>query len=397
LPGLNEGQADHDNLRAALATLIERQETEAAQQLAGALGLFWYHRGFWSEGRRWLEQALALPGTASPPVAARALCRLGLLATAQADNDRATSALDAGFAVAQASGDEATMANIRLIRGDMAADAGDFEAALAELQEAGVFYNELGESAWLVQIGMSLGVAAAGLGDDDAAEAHFVAALANARANDEDWGEAVVLALVGRLHGDRRQFDEAAACFRPAFAVLRDLDCVYDLRRFMPDVANAATARGEANRAARLLGAVAAADAHFGFRPTPVERDRLERARAATQAILGNETLATAWEAGQGMSWSDLVAETVRLVAEPNESAALVPTDRATSERGAMLSPRERDVLRLIVAGRTDREIAAELSLSYRTVTSYVHNLLTKLDVSSRTAAAAYAIRHDFA
>jgi DNA-binding NarL/FixJ family response regulator len=54
-------------------------------------------------------------------------------------------------------------------------------------------------------------------------------------------------------------------------------------------------------------------------------------------------------------------------------------------------------VLRLIVAGRTDREIATELSLSYRTVTSYVAHLLTKLDLPSRAAAAAYAVRHDLA
>jgi len=51
------------------------------------------------------------------------------------------------------------------------------------------------------------------------------------------------------------------------------------------------------------------------------------------------------------------------------------------------------DVLRLLAEGQSDREIAEALSLSYRTVTSYVTNIFTKLQVESRTAAATYAVR----
>jgi DNA-binding NarL/FixJ family response regulator len=77
---------------------------------------------------------------------------------------------------------------------------------------------------------------------------------------------------------------------------------------------------------------------------------------------------------------------------------ALAPAlERATPGAGASLSPRERDVLRLIVDGRTDREVAAELSLAYRTVTTYVTSLLAKLDLPSRAAAAAFAVRHGLA
>jgi DNA-binding CsgD family transcriptional regulator len=83
-------------------------------------------------------------------------------------------------------------------------------------------------------------------------------------------------------------------------------------------------------------------------------------------------------------------------------SPALGPVPTPTAKRpsrnaGIALSAREREVLRLIVDGRTDRAIAAELSLSYRTVTTYVTSVLTKLDLPSRTAAAVYAIRHGLA
>ena len=57
------------------------------------------------------------------------------------------------------------------------------------------------------------------------------------------------------------------------------------------------------------------------------------------------------------------------------------------------LSGREIEVLRLLTRGLTDREIGDALSISPRTASYHVTNLLTKLDLESRTAAAAFAIR----
>lgn len=59
-----------------------------------------------------------------------------------------------------------------------------------------------------------------------------------------------------------------------------------------------------------------------------------------------------------------------------------------------LLSPRELEVLRLIALGRTNRAIAEELFLSEKTVARHVSNILTKLSVSSRAAATAYAYEH---
>lgn len=59
------------------------------------------------------------------------------------------------------------------------------------------------------------------------------------------------------------------------------------------------------------------------------------------------------------------------------------------------LSPREVEVLRLVAAGKTNQAIAAELFISDRTVERHVSNILTKIGVGSRTAAAAYAFAHE--
>lgn len=61
------------------------------------------------------------------------------------------------------------------------------------------------------------------------------------------------------------------------------------------------------------------------------------------------------------------------------------------------LTSRECQVLRLVAAGRTNRQIAAELVVSEHTVARHLSKIFAKLDVSSRTAAAAFAHAHDLA
>ena len=59
------------------------------------------------------------------------------------------------------------------------------------------------------------------------------------------------------------------------------------------------------------------------------------------------------------------------------------------------LTPREVEVLRLVATGASNREIADVLVISDKTVARHVANMFTKLDVSSRAAATAFAYEHD--
>jgi DNA-binding NarL/FixJ family response regulator len=61
------------------------------------------------------------------------------------------------------------------------------------------------------------------------------------------------------------------------------------------------------------------------------------------------------------------------------------------------LTVREAEVLRLVAAGKTNREIAAELVLSERTVARHLDNIFSKLGVGTRTAAATFAVREGLA
>jgi DNA-binding CsgD family transcriptional regulator len=63
----------------------------------------------------------------------------------------------------------------------------------------------------------------------------------------------------------------------------------------------------------------------------------------------------------------------------------------------ARLTPREIEVLRLVAAGRTNREIARILVISERTVINHLSNIFTKTGAENRAAAAAFALRHHLA
>lgn len=70
-------------------------------------------------------------------------------------------------------------------------------------------------------------------------------------------------------------------------------------------------------------------------------------------------------------------------------SRMMPPTDPL-----AQLSPRERDILRWLARGLSNKEIALTTDLTEQTVKSYVRDILSKLDVTNRTQAALLAVQH---
>ncbi len=72
-------------------------------------------------------------------------------------------------------------------------------------------------------------------------------------------------------------------------------------------------------------------------------------------------------------------------------------TQPAREAVGRRLTARELDVLRLIAAGRTNNEIATQLSLSVRTVARHITNIYAKIGARSKADATAYALRHRLA
>jgi ATP/maltotriose-dependent transcriptional regulator MalT len=83
------------------------------------------------------------------------------------------------------------------------------------------------------------------------------------------------------------------------------------------------------------------------------------------------------------------------LGARPDLERAEALTNRVKAGLPGGLTPREVDVLRLVASGKTNRVIASDLVLSEKTVARHMSNIFTKLGISSRAAATAYAYEHD--
>jgi DNA-binding CsgD family transcriptional regulator len=106
----------------------------------------------------------------------------------------------------------------------------------------------------------------------------------------------------------------------------------------------------------------------------------------ACRALGDDETAALELEAARGVF--------AQLGAAQDLARVDSLTQHALSIDAHGLTPRELQVLRLVAAGETNKAIAAELVLSERTVDRHVSNIFTKLRVSSRAAATAYAYKH---
>ena len=113
---------------------------------------------------------------------------------------------------------------------------------------------------------------------------------------------------------------------------------------------------------------------------------RVSLARA--YRALGDETSAHAELEGARATLADLGAA-------PDVAAVDALLGGSSAPGG--LSGREVEVLRLVAAGRSNREVAKTLAISERTVARHLSNIFTKLDVATRTEAAAYAFRHGIA
>jgi DNA-binding NarL/FixJ family response regulator len=84
---------------------------------------------------------------------------------------------------------------------------------------------------------------------------------------------------------------------------------------------------------------------------------------------------------------------------DPAIAKRLMASMRASKpeDPGAELTSREREILRMVAAGKANKQIAAELVISERTARTHVSNILRKLDLSSRTQAALWAVREGLA
>jgi non-specific serine/threonine protein kinase len=380
-------EADHANLRAALAWLGQQDDVGRLVRLVSALSDFWYSHSHYWEGRAWFEQVLTHEAAGWED--ARVLVGFGRLLSFQGEMGRAEDLLASGVAIARESGDTVTTAAGLLRQGWNAGQRGAYGQAAALLDDALIQAAAIEEPRIAASItGMvlaNLGLVARWQGDLATARAKFERSLRLCREHGYTLGVIRSLSDLGSVARDAGDFADAVAFYRECLAHIGDRGDLRVAGDVLEGAGIVAAGWGQPEQAARILGAAEAVREASGIQNAdPTDRPAYDRAVAAVGAALGEHGFQEAWSIGRGLSLASATAEVEALA----PAASTAGSSRATSG----LSARERDVLALLAAGHTNPEIGAALFISARTVDNHVAHILAKLGAPTRTAAVAAAL-----
>jgi predicted ATPase/DNA-binding CsgD family transcriptional regulator len=373
---IEELAADYENVRAALETAATREPCGARSLLVATNDLFFFLGQ--ADGMRFAEVLLERCPRLDRE-RAEVLITAGTLAMAAADAELARGTLGDALALSTRLGEPDLEGWAHLFLGLTETLHGRVGDGRPHLDAACELHRRTGR-----RIGWARATAALGLTllmEDDPARAHALIedALEVNVALGDLWGQGQCHLYLGIIAGDtgaerdvtRIHFRSAVECLRPFRAGPLLPVAIVGLAGLLLD--------HEPAKALRLTAAAYDVRARLGGDFPPFFRERIERVHAAAKAAAGRDA-PSAWAAGQRLGFDAAIA-------------------LALGDRGALripdtgLSRRELDVVRLVAAGLANKEVAARLHLSVRTVESHVRSSLAKAGVENRTQLATWA--HD--
>ncbi len=360
-------ESENGNIRSSLAWTVEGkpERTETALRLCGALARTWDMRGYASEGRRWLRQALKLaegsngdvggaPGAAlvvdSIPAVVRikALIAAGSLASVQGDHLEASSFNQRALELCEKTGNKAAMGTCLLNLGTSANHLGEYAKGRAFHEQALAIYRELGNKPGIARTLLNMGFGAHNRGDLALARTFYEESLALRREIGDQYGTALALgnlALLSRTEGD---YTRARALVEESLSLRRGIGDQFGIAHCFMTLAELAYAEHDNTRAADLykqslrlmqkvgdaemiamcldmlaevvvnLGEVeqgialwGAADAIREALSTPVPavlREHYETTIARVRTECGEDTFERAWEQGRTLSTEQSIA-----------------------------------------------------------------------------------------
>jgi predicted ATPase/DNA-binding CsgD family transcriptional regulator len=381
----------HDNTRAALTWLCERQDTARAIRLAGALWQFWWWRSHLAEGRQRLEQVLALPGASMQGDSwARVLTGAGALSETQGDYEAAESYHDRAVASWQKLGDDRGLATSLLFRWLVAFNAGDLERMAAHSSESLRLFTGLDDQWGIAMSYMEQGVEAMRREANDEADLSLAKGIAGFKAIEDRWGVAICNGVAGNVATNRKDYAGAARMLKESLSDLLLLDDLWGVATVMPASARLAMEQKAYEHGVRISGAIAGMHHTMGAPLKIPFRIRFEENLDRAKKALGEERFDRVFSEGHMMT----PAEAVQTAKIPIESGKAVIEPSAFDALPFKLSPRELEVLRVHVRGLSAKEVGDELFISVSTVRTHIENIKNKFGVSTNREVIAYAFEH---
>jgi DNA-binding NarL/FixJ family response regulator len=427
---LHSLELEHDNLRAALAWCLAVGEPRLGLDAAGLLGWFWKVRGHLGEGRARLAGLIALAGGERTALhaealfvaaslalqqsdygAARALYSesleirrelgddagllgplsgLGATAMQQGDHAAAEKSFEEALSIQRALDDRLGMAESLNSLANLAHERGDLSAARAFYEQSEALNSEVGYRVDVVR--HNLGVVAQEQGDLRTARAHFEYSAQIKRSLGDAPGLALSLTKLGEVVAAQGDLAGAHAWLGQGLTLQRDLGDRPGIAFVLERFAMVAATHDRPRQALQLAGASDALREQIGAPLGAAARSSLEAMLTAARCRLEPDVAEAMWRQGRAMTVEQAIdCAMTRPAAERTDGAAARSSHQSATGR---LTRREREVAALIGRGLTNRQIASELVVSERTADVHVSNILSKLELTSRTQLALWAVKN---
>jgi tetratricopeptide (TPR) repeat protein len=305
-------------------TLQVAGRAETALRIGVALVFFWWMRGYLSEGRSWLERALA-SSVPSRPILAKALVAAGRLALLQRDVEPARAYFEQGLILFQEArdiwGTAWALTGLAEIESDTERKRALAEKSLAQFRSTGDHWG-IGFALY------TLAELARLSGEDTRAATLFEESAAMFRAAGDQRGIGFVLLSLGRtwLHvGDHVR---AASVLAESLALLAGVeDRGTGMAAVLQGLGSLAHERGDQERAAKLYGAAEALHEAAGTRRL-IDHEDWKRSVTRMPERLGDDKFMAAWGDGRAMTLEQAIAYALEGAGEANQTDRFQPTPR---------------------------------------------------------------------
>jgi non-specific serine/threonine protein kinase len=427
---LDRLDAELGNLRAAIAVSQAQPDPEPGLRLTASLWVYWQAHGHAAEAVSALRALLDTPAAQGMTLPrARALGAAGHLLQLTGDYSIAGAYCEEALAIARAAGDDHLVAELLTERAWLLVRQGQPGAALPLIEQGLHLGYRLGEPHLTARLlsarayatnvqGDPAGAARdngealrlvrrtgdrlyAGtllsnlsdyelwIGDLDAARRHLAESIDIARALNARHSAVIAtfnLGLTEYLDGSP---GAAEALFTESLELARRMGMKRHAAYALLGLALAGRGEADPGWSARMHGAADQALAALGHRLQPLEARLARLDRERLRAAMGVEDFEAEYAAGRALDLAQVQAALERT----GTAAGRPQGGAAPGTTVAVLTERERDVLKLVAQGQSNKDIARRLVISEHTVHRHLANILRKLDLPSRTAAAAWGVR----
>ena len=308
---LSRLENDHDNMRETLRWCTNPGTEKSQFELLGALWEFWAIRGYLTEGRAWMANALAKDSSQTTEKA-KALRGAGVLAQQQGDYTSALRLYEESLGIYKALENKSGVSKVLNNLGNLAYDQGEYERARLLCEESLSTQRELGNKLGIAKLLSNLGSIAYGQHDYTKARSLHEESLAIKRKLGDKFGISISLVDLAQLSQKQGESKVAEALYAESLKIKQDLGDNQGIGFCLEGLGEVACAHGEAERAATLFGAAEAVRESIGASTLVADRAEYDRCVESIRQQLTHSVFDAAWSKGRAMSLKDAVALAVQ-------------------------------------------------------------------------------------